>query len=170
MHVLIITLSKTLVSSLKWCWIGGNMRKRLVAKIKRVSVDFWWKVCFFLSGFLSSSGSTRQFWISRACCYSESSCVTLLPTKKSPRHWSFINPSDGESLTVFWSEKWDEQAFIWQPRVQKKSGKCIGSRPWSPRQVFIVADDLEHRFEPPLLSRRGSLKKRRVRRFKNGGF
>lgn len=38
MHVLILTLSKTLVSSLKWCWIGGNMWK--LAKSKGVFHDF----------------------------------------------------------------------------------------------------------------------------------
>ena len=147
------------------------MRKLLVAKIKRVSVDFWWKVCFFLSGFLSSSGSTRQFWISRVCCYSESSSVvTLLPTKKSPRHWSFINPSDGESLICFDQRNGMSKLLFDNQEFKRNQGKCIGSRPWSPRQVFIVADDLEPRFEPPLLSRRGSLKKRRVRRLKNGGF
>ena len=63
-------------------------------------------------------------------------CCHLLPTKKSPRHWSFINTSGGESLTV-WSEKWDaEWALIWQPKVQqKKSCQALKSQ-YSRRRVL----------------------------------
>lgn len=165
MHVLILTLSKPLVSSLKWCWIGGNMWK--LAKSKGFFHDF----CVFCQVFsrrVEAQGSsefhqcvvTPSFHV--LSLIANQDIAKALVVHKSFRWWIF------DSVLIREMGCW-VSSYLTTKSSAKEIRKMYRSKPWNPS--FIVADKcLEPRFELPLLLRRGSLEKRQVRRFKKGGF
>lgn len=154
MHVLILTLSKTLVSSLKWCWIGGNMWK--LAKSKGVFYDF----CVFCQVFsrrVEAQGSSEF----HQCVVTPSFHVLSL----------IANQEIAKALVVHKSFRWwiFDSVLIREMRCWVRCWTFYLTTKSSAKEIRenVSCQALKSQFYS---RRRVSLEKRQVRRFKKGRF